>query len=180
MKKATFKNIMKEYANKFDFDGIIDLAVLILFSSFIIYRVYGGTFSYTATSLTFLIVSVAMKVFSKKYKPSKIINYAPLILIFTGAAIIITIFLSRPQYTLKDAREIVIKDAKSRITNTIEVNQSYKQKKQVHTNYFVKYDYVIRIEYNEKCYEYVFDPISGQYSVRTFDMSLLWMVKKLN
>lgn len=176
MKKITFKNTMEEYANKFDFHRVVDLAALILFSSFIMYRVYGGTFSYTATSLTFMIVSVAMKVFSKKYKPSKIINYTGLILIFTGVAIIITVFLFRPQYTLKGAREIVIKDAKSRITDTIEINQSYKQKKQVNTNYFVKYDYVIRIEYNEKCYEYVFDPISGQYSVRTFNLIPIQLV----
>lgn len=176
MKKVTFKNTMEEYANKFDFHRVVDLAVLILFSSFIMYRVYGGTFSYTATSLTFVIVSVAMKVFSKKYKPSKIINYTRLILIFAGVAIIITIFLFRPQYTLKGAREIVVKDAKSRITDTIEINQSYKQKKQVNTNYYVKYDYVIRIEYNEKCYEYVIDPISGQYSVRTFDFIPIQLV----
>ncbi|WP_291570368.1 hypothetical protein [Clostridium sp. UBA4548] len=176
MKKVPFKNIMEEYVNKFDFDRIINLAVLILFSSFIMYRVYGGTFSYTATSLTFVIVSVVMKVFSKKYKSSKIINYTGLILIFTGVAIIITVFLFRPQYTLKGAREIVIKDAKSRTTNTIEINQSYKQKKQVNINYFVKYDYVIRIEYNEKCYEWVFDPISGRYSVRTFDLTPIQLV----
>lgn len=170
MKNKIFKNAIDGEIKKIKYDKMINFALLILLLNIWMYSIYGGTFSFTLISLLFLSTTILMKVIGKSYIVPKIVNYMQLILICVGISILIIVFLFHPNYTVKNVREIAIKDIKTKVTDTIKVENVYKTKKISYKNYFVRYDYVVRLEYNEECYEYIIDPISGKYSINTFSL----------
>lgn len=142
---------------------ITEYSLIVFFIGYILYNLYGQVFNTFELCISFIILTLIVRMLQRIIKNIAVINVLHTILIFISIIIPITFILNIPHYTKKQAIKIVEEDILNRYGKNVEFEFQVREKKVEEGNSFVNQNYELHFRNGEDLYVYIFDPLTGNY-----------------